>query len=268
MVRQSRNPTGTTRRPQSRGLAPRPKPDVDESVGVLLSAMSTPSKSRMGARAASYPSMVSHGGEPLIGAPSHSLDPSPQQRLLNVMPDQYKLSAGLEERTQHAQLLAKSSVNPDGVHMSWAKGPFEGFLIWLVFPSKRGSLGVVTSILSEFSINISKAAANSTIDGSIAVDSFSVDRQAALAHDSPRICCCCLRPIAPLTPPIHTCSSLTQDGRRVGSSAPEEAGRHLQQLLRHQQQCHRLERAESRRSPWGRLADGEKLGASLGLGSW
>ena len=136
-------------------------------------AMAEPPK--MGAKSLSMPSMT---GE---SASSSSMDnghPGVQQ-LLQRMPSQYAFATSLTDRVQHARLLAAKAQDPVGVtnvHLSWAaEGGGTHATIWLVFADRRGSLGLITALLSELGVNIGKASVFSTSDG-VAVDSFSVDR--------------------------------------------------------------------------------------------
>ena len=111
---------------------------------------------------------------------SQSEDPGQLQELLRRMPAQYALATSLVDRAEHSRLLSAvlSGAKPqdDSVRLSWrVEQASTRATVWLVFPDRRGSLGLITSLLSELGINIGKASVFSTHDG-IAVDTFTVDR--------------------------------------------------------------------------------------------
>ena len=133
----------------------------------------------MGFRSSSVPYNM---GSPFREQQGHSLTEPAVQKLLSVMPAQYALSTLPSDRAQHAQLLQnlhleqqREGRESQNVHLSWAPYDSRSFSLWLVFNDRRGSLGVITSVLAEFGIDISKVAAFSTPDG-VAVDSFAVSR--------------------------------------------------------------------------------------------
>ena len=116
-----------------------------------------------------------------LAEPAEPAEPA-EQKLLSVLPAQYALSTLPSDRDQHAQLLhnlrleqQREGREAQNVHLSWAPNDSSSFSLWLVFNDRRGSLGVITSVLAEFGIDISKVAAFSTPDG-IAVTSFTVSR--------------------------------------------------------------------------------------------
>ena len=130
----------------------------------------------MGARASSCPFAMSSVGHSVSTSPH----PSPGvQELLQALPAQYALSTVQSDRNEHARLfvaLRAETSSPQTVLLSWGANREPGyFSLWLVFHDRRGSLGVITSVISELGVNIAKASAFSTRDG-IAVDSFTVDR--------------------------------------------------------------------------------------------
>jgi hypothetical protein len=136
-------------------------------------------KDGMGFRSSSVPYNM---GSPFREQQGHSLAEPAVQKLLSVMPAQYALSTLPSDRAQHAQLLQNLHIEQQregresqNVHLSWAPYDSRSFSLWLVFNDRRGSLGVITSVLAEFGIDISKVAAFSTPDG-VAVDSFAVSR--------------------------------------------------------------------------------------------
>ena len=100
--------------------------------------------------------------------------------LMQRLPSQYALATSYTDRLQHAKLLAMLQSGPDAissVQLAWAQldASARAFSLWLVFADRRGSLGLITSVLAELNVNIGKASVFSTTDG-YAVDSFSVDR--------------------------------------------------------------------------------------------
>ena len=102
------------------------------------------------------------------------------QQLLQRLPQQYALATSFNDRMIHAKLLAELQASTDAtqtVRLEWAQNSQAPnvFSLWLVFADRRGSLGLITSVLAELNVNIGKASVFSTSDG-IAVDSFSVDR--------------------------------------------------------------------------------------------
>lgn len=106
------------------------------------------------------------------------------QDLLRRMPAQYALATSYADRLVHARLIADLPVGakPQGdlVRLSWQtvqQDATTAATVWLAFPDRRGSLGLITSLLSELGINIGKASVFSSTDG-IAVDTFTVDRSA------------------------------------------------------------------------------------------
>lgn len=136
-------------------------------------------KNGMSLRSSSVPENM---GSPFREQQGHSLTEPAVQKLLSVMPAQYALSTLPSDRAQHAQLLQnlhleqqREGRESQNVHLSWAPYDSRSFSLWLVFNDRRGSLGVITSVLAEFGIDISKVAAFSTPDG-VAVDSFAVSR--------------------------------------------------------------------------------------------
>lgn len=143
------------------------------SLTKALAMQPSPGGSSMGARAASCPfEMCSGCSTSQMSVSTGMLE------LLRSMPSQYALSTQQPERVQHVLLFHELRQEPPGaqsVHISWAADGNATFSLWLVFPDRRGSLGVITSVISELGVNIAKASAFSTADG-IAVDSFTVDR--------------------------------------------------------------------------------------------
>ena len=118
---------------------------------------------------------------PMMGGLGQQQLPSPdmsQVQLLQSMPQEYVLSTTPDDRVQHAYLLAAFRLEMPGaqqVHISWAQTG-NGFCnVWLVFQDRRGSLGAITSALSDLGVDISRAAAFSTHDG-VAVDAFRVNQ--------------------------------------------------------------------------------------------
>ena len=116
--------------------------------------------------------------------------------LLQVLPPQYALSTDYDDRSQHARLLLalRAEAGPGDrpqkytVQLAWcARAAYSQFSLWLVFYDRRGSLGVITSVISDLSINIGKASVFCTHDG-IAIDSFTVDRRAP-PKILPRLAC-------------------------------------------------------------------------------
>ena len=136
---------------------------------------------------------ISNMGKRNMSAPAMSCDASASsssaddvgsaqlQDLLRRMPTQYALSTSFADRMHHAKLLAEASdaakAQQHSVRLSWDAEQRGGrAAIWLVFPDRRGSLGVITSLLSELGVNIGKASVFSSSDGLLAVDTFTVDR--------------------------------------------------------------------------------------------
>lgn len=95
------------------------------------------------------------------------------------MPAQYALTTSYADRLEHARLLAETALGAkpqaDAVRLAWRLEEGSHATLWLVFPDRRGSLGLITSLLSELGVNIGKVSAFSSTDG-FAVDTFTVDR--------------------------------------------------------------------------------------------
>jgi hypothetical protein len=126
------------------------------------------------------PTMAEESPGSSSSAPVHSGREAGVQRLLQRLPSQYALSTSYTDRVQHARLLSAMEADPSAstnVHLAWATENGNRATIWLVFSDRRGSLGLITAVLSELGVNIGKASVFSTSDGA-AVDSFSVDRYA------------------------------------------------------------------------------------------
>ena len=143
---------------------------------------------------AAMPSMGKRASSmPTIAGESSTADPngnSPElQNLLRRLPAQYALATSFADRLQHTRLMAALMANAEAssaVHLAWAAEEGLGrAAIWLVFADRRGSLGLITALLSELGVNIGKASVFSTTDG-VAVDSFTVDRCAASPTRTPR----------------------------------------------------------------------------------
>lgn len=156
--------------------------------------------SKMGSRNMSAPAFTGDGS-----VASSSADPQSAallQELLRRMPTQYALATSFADRLHHAQLLSEmpATAKPGehtAVRIAWEVEQDERMTVWLVFPDRRGSLGLITSLLSELGINIGKASAFSSTDG-IAVDTFTVDK-------------CALPPPPHTAPAAAATSSLAED---------------------------------------------------------
>ena len=131
--------------------------------------------SNMGKRNMSAPAITSDSM-----ASSSDANNSYLQELLRRMPAQYALATSYSDREQHARLLnelqaTQKSQQQLAVCISWQPVQTGGATVWLVFADRRGSLGLITSLLSELGVNIGKASVFSSTDG-IAADAFTVDR--------------------------------------------------------------------------------------------
>ena len=192
---------------------------------------------------------ISNMGKRNMSAPAMSCDASASsssaddvgsaqlQDLLRRMPTQYALSTSFADRMHHAKLLAEASdaakAQQHSVRLSWDAEQRGGrAAIWLVFPDRRGSLGVITSLLSELGVNIGKASVFSSSDGLLAVDTFTVDRcvrtrsRHAPGNRSPAVQHT-LAPLETIDPPSHTtlCAfARAQDGRRPRGDAARASG--------------------------------------------
>ena len=115
--------------------------------------------------------------------PRHPLADARAAQLLHElsrrMPAQYALTTSYADRLEHARLLAETALGAkpqaDAVRLAWRLEEGSHATLWLVFPDRRGSLGLITSLLSELGVNIGKVSAFSSTDG-FAVDTFTVDR--------------------------------------------------------------------------------------------
>ena len=192
---------------------------------------------------------ISNMGKRNMSAPAMSCDASASsssaddvgsaqlQDLLRRMPTQYALSTSFADRMHHAKLLAEASdaakAQQHSVRLSWDAEQRGGrAAIWLVFPDRRGSLGVITSLLSELGVNIGKASVFSSSDGLLAVDTFTVDRcvrtrsRHAPGNRSPAVQHT-LAPLETIDPPSHTtlrAFARAQDGRRPRGDAARASG--------------------------------------------